>query len=245
MPSTYISLTNKLLRRVNDVEIKESDFVACKGIQATAKDAIADTIREIQAAKLDWPFNAVEHTQPLVVGIEEYAWPLQFSSADWDSFQIQKDDTLNINNKVLIPIDRNQWYARLRDMDYDSSNIGRGIPIFCFPSHGNGFGISPSPNEAYTLKYRYYKVPEALINPLDETTIPSRFDYVIIAGALYYLNLFKENPDGVQLMKVKYEEGVRDMLNAFLPNPRYVYDGRVNFGGGTDYTSGGFFWYKG
>jgi hypothetical protein len=243
MPSTYMDLTNRLLRRVNDVEISQADFPSVRGIQAVAKDCILDTIREINSSRIDWPFNAVEHTQTLVVGVEEYAWPADFTAADWNSFQIQKSTSLNVNHIQLQPISREEWYHNYRDIDYDSGTAGKSVPSFVFPSHGQGWGLSPSPNKTYDIKFRYYKNPDDLSLYNDQTTIPSKFDYVIMAGALYHMNLFKENAEGVAIIKKKFEDGIQDMVNLYLPNPSYVYDSRVNFGGGQ--TGGGYLFYKG
>jgi hypothetical protein len=238
-----MELTNRLLRRVNDVEITESDFVSARGIQATAKDCVLDTIRELNSSRIDWPFNAVEHSQNLEVGVEEYSWPVDFTAADWNSFQIQKDDALNINHKQLQHISREEWYHNFRDQDYDSEALGKNIPVLVFPSHGNGWGVTPSPNKVYPIKFRYYKNPIDLSAFDDEVTIPSKFDYVIMAGALYHMNLFKENAEGVQIVKKKFEDGIKDMTNLYLPNAMYAYDSRVNFGGG--HSSGGYYFYKG
>lgn len=242
MPSTYMGLTNRLLRRLNEVEITESDFVSVRGIQATAKDCILDTIREINTMKIDWPFNAVEHTQTLDIGVEEYAWPVDFTAADWNSFQIQKDDTLNINHSHLKLITREEWYEYFRDIDYDSESEGRRIPAYVFPSHGRGFGVSPSPDQEYSLKFRYYWNPDDLSAFDDETTIPDKFDYVILAGALYHLNLFKENPEGAMISKTNYADGIKNMVNVFLPNPTYMYNNIVNNGGGMSIIAAGRMW---
>lgn len=231
MPSTYMDLTNRLLRRLNEVEITESDFLSVRGIQATAKDCILDTVRQINTQSLDWAFNAVEHTETLVAGTEEYAWPVAFTAADWDSFQIQKDDTLGVNHKRLQFITRDEWYKLARDVDYDSETDGKDVPKYCFPSHGQGWGVSPSPNKTYSIKYRYYKNPTDLSAFDDQVTIPSKFDYVIMAGALYHLNLFKENAEATVLMEKAFKDGIDNMVNLLLPNPRYVYDTRVNHGG--------------
>jgi hypothetical protein len=239
-----MDLTNRLLRRVNDVEISEADFPSARGIQAVAKDCVLDTVREINSSRIDWPFNAVEHSQNLIIGVEEYPWPLQFTAADWNSFQLQKDDSLDISYEQLTAISREEWYTNYRDTDYNSGTIGRGVPTFCFPSHGQGWGVSPSPNKAYPIKYRYYKNPADLVNYNDQVTIPDKFDYVILAGALMHMNLFKENPQGVAIAKKNFDDGIRDMVNMFLPNPIYVYDGRVNFGGG-DRSRNGYYFYKG
>lgn len=245
MPSTYMDLTNRLLRRLNEVEIEEADFASVKNIQATAKDCILDTVREINTAKSAWPFNAVETTQVLTVGTEEYDWPADFSNVDWTSFQILKDDALNINHKKLILINREEWYRYLRDLDYDSETDGRDIPSYVFHGHGEGFGISPSPDQAYTVSYRYYKNPTDLSAYNDQVTIPAKFDYVIMAGALYQMNLFKENIEGTNLMRQRFERGLDTMTQLFLPNPIDIQGGVVNFGGGAYYNNDGFLWYRG
>ncbi len=232
MPTTYIDLTNRVLRRLNETQISVSDFPSVTGIHAAAKDSVLDAIRQINTTKIDWPFNAVEHTQVLVVGTEEYAWQSDFTAADWDSFQIQRDDTLSILNRTLKPLARDQWYKRFRDQDYDTTTTGKSQPVFIFPSHGQGFGLTPSPERAYTLKYRYYKNPTDLDLYTDQTTIPSKFDYVIVAGALYHMDLLKENAESSDRAEKRFNEGIKNMVNVFLPNATNAYDTRVAFGGG-------------
>lgn len=227
MASTYMNLTNNLLRRLNEVEITESDFLSVKNIQATAKDCILDALREINTMRIDWPFNAVEHTESLVVGTEEYAWPTTFIAADWNSFQIQQDDSLNVNHRVLFPISREEWYEKYRDKDYDASTDGISTPVYVFPAHGQGFGLSPSPDETFTLKYRYYKTPEDPSAFDDEITIPTRFDYVVLAGALYHLNLFKENSQGAKMAEERFNRGLSNMNMVYLPNPKRMWDGMI------------------
>ena len=63
MGSTYLDLTNRVLRRLNEVEIESSDFSSVRGIQAAAKDAVLDTVRNINSQKFEWPFNAASGTQ--------------------------------------------------------------------------------------------------------------------------------------------------------------------------------------
>ena len=40
MPSTYIDLCNKTLRRLNEVEISADNFPSVRGVQALVKDAV-------------------------------------------------------------------------------------------------------------------------------------------------------------------------------------------------------------
>lgn len=224
--TSYINLTNRLLRRINEVEIPEEQFTSVRGLQAAAKDAILDTIRQINNKKNNWIFNAVEHTQVLTQGQEEYPWPLRFTNVDWTSYQIQKNNTLGILDKHLIPITREEWYRRYRDYDYDVGVEGRSIPVNVFPTHGQGWGLTPSPDKAYTVKYRYFKSPEDVVEATDLVTIPDRFDYVIIAGGLYHLNLFKDNAESTQISKQHFNEGLTDMVRKAVSWPVEAIDTR-------------------
>ena len=156
MASTFLNLTNRLLRRINEVEISEADFSNTRGIQTLAKDAILDAIAQINQSEYEWPFNAAEHTQILAVGQEEYSWPPFFKSADWNTFQLQKDDSLNINHKRLKFIERDQYVRYHQDADDDASTTGLACPEVVFPSHGNGYGVSMSPDKQYTLQFKYF-----------------------------------------------------------------------------------------
>ena len=230
MPSTFLQLTNRLLRRLNEVEISESDFMSVTGIQSTAKNCILDSINEINLDHTDWPFNAVQHTQTLEIGIEEYAWPSNFTMADWASFQLLADDTLNIKSQRLHSIAREEWYMFLKDRDDDAAANGIRRPTYVAPSHGWGFAVSPSPDKEYPIRYRYYKQPVTPENYNDQVTIPDRYDYVIMAGALYHLNIFKENAEAAQLAEARFRQGLAQMSKVLLPNNDHMFTPAMNSG---------------
>ena len=89
MASNYITLCNKVLRRLNEVEIPEADFPNTRGVQSLVKDAVKAAVAKINQAEFEWPFNAAEFTQTLTAGQTEYAWPNAFKIVDWNSFQLQ------------------------------------------------------------------------------------------------------------------------------------------------------------
>lgn len=210
----------------------EQDFMSVRNIQAVAKDSIQDSIRDINIFKNRWPFNAFEFTTTLIPGTEEYVWPINFQAADWNSFQIQKDDSMNIRATTLVKINRDQWYDyHMKDRDDQSNPDGIRMPRWVSESHGNGFMVTPSPDRPYPLKFRYYVQPIELVNHDDVTTIPSRFDNVIIANAAHYLALFKGDDSMADKMRAQYELALRGMINQLLPQETHAYDTRVNFGG--------------
>jgi len=191
MAYNYIGLVNDVNRRLNEVELKEKDFPNAIGEYGAVKEAVNSAIRYINQHEFEWPFNAAEHTETLVAGQEEYTWPEYFKVADWNTFQIQEDSSLGATFTTLKFIERDEWYRSFRDRDAASGATGISAPVNVFSGHGNGFGVSPSPDKAYTLKFRYFLNYSDLSNADHVTRIPTSYDTVLIDGATYYLYIFK------------------------------------------------------
>jgi len=229
MPSTYMDLTNRLLRRLNEVELTSSNFASAKGIHAAARDAVLDTVRKINNSKYKWPFNSTSGTQVLTVGQELYDWPASFKSVEWDSFQILRDTNLGVNHKHLGVINREEWYANRRDVDMDATTTGVTVPDYVFLAQNNKWGVTPSPDQAYTVAFSYWTQPDDLDAYDDEVTIPSEFDYVITAGGLYHMYLFSDNDSRTQLAWQAYEDGMSNMINRYFgENHHHVFTEMVN-----------------
>lgn len=229
MASNYITLCNQVLRRLNEVEIPEADFPNTRGVQSLVKDAVKAAVAKINQAEFEWPFNAAEFTQTLTAGQTEYAWPNAFKIVDWNSFQLQKNDSLGVGYKSLGYMDRDEWYASHRDADYTAGASGRDIPTKVFPSHGNGFGVTPSPNKAYSVKFRYYLNYTDLTLFSDVTRIPQSFDTVIIDGALYHMYMFKDNMEAAATALGTFQSGLKDLQTLFINNFESIRDTRVAF----------------
>jgi len=229
MPSTYLSLCNQVIRRLNEVELIEGDFASCTGVQALVKDAVKAALARINQMEFEWPFNAAEETDTLIVGQEEYTWPTFYKIADWNSFQIQASTSLGSQFKALKFIERDTWYKNYRDLDDTSGSTGRDVPEFVFPAHGNGYGVSPSPNKTYSLKFRYFMNYSDIVNATDVTRVPESYDTVLIDGALYYMYQFKDNLEAAQIAYASYEQGVKDLQTLYINNTISVTDTRIKF----------------
>ncbi len=229
MPSTYISLCNQVLRRLNEVEVAEGAFDSVTGVQALVMDAVKAAVAKINQAEFEWPFNAAEETDTLVVGQEEYSWPSFYKIADWNSFQIQEDTAQGVSYTTLKYIERDEWYKKHRDNDYSSGTDGISVPRFVFPSHGNGYGVSPSPDKAYTLKFRYYQNYSDISAADDVTRIPDSYDTVLVDGALYHLYMFKDNLESSQASFMAFEKGIKDLQTLYINNYEYIRDTRVKY----------------
>jgi len=229
--TTYMDLTNRLLRKFNEVEITStSSFMSVRGLQAAAKDAIRDAVSRITQEHYEWPFNAIEGTQVLVPGVSEYNWPENFTYVEWESFYIIKDDVLGTNSRPLKLITREEWYKYASPQDYDTDPDGRGIPNFVFGSASNSFGVTPVPDKAYTVKYRYFAASPVLNAYDDDVVIPAQWDNVIIAMATPDMHQFKAN---TELAQITREEGMKALsrMRGILINKEFkMYEGRLREG---------------
>ena len=229
MPTTFISLCNQVARRLNEVEIVEGDFASATGVQALIKDAVKASVAKINQMEFEWPFNAAEETDLLVVGQEEYSWPNFFKVVDWNSFQMQANASLGAGFTTLEFIERDTYYKKYRNADHTSGTTGITIPRFVFPSHGNGYGVTPSPDKAYTLKFRYFLNHTDITLNDDVTRIPSSYDTVLIDGALYHLYMFKSNMEAAQAAYATYEQGVKNLQSLYINNYASIRDTRIAF----------------
>lgn len=214
--TTFLALTNKLLRRINEVEIAQADFASVRGVQALAKDLINVSINEINSQEFEWPFNAALYTQVLTAGTEQYAFSSTTKSVDWDSFHLVKDDTLGTNGLPLMHVSRDVRNRYFKNDDDNSSTDGLNVPTYVWPDYVFGFGVSPSPDEAYTVTFEYYIKPVELSAYNDESTIPTTYDDTIVQGALYHLYMFRDNNEQADRAGQKYKQLINRMRTILI-----------------------------
>lgn len=240
--STYLDLTNLLLRRLLDTELTETSFMTATSTQATAKDCVKAAVQEIYQEEPRWPFRYKVGSQDLEIGVEEYSLPFsvgnEASYVDWNSFRIQKDSALNINTTQLQYISHEEWMHYLRDSDEDSETSGLRAPQYVFLTQGPidsnrvlSFGVTPSPDKEYSVLYDYnaqYPEFEAFD---DETAIPTQFDYVIINTALKYFSVFKDNTEQAEYWASEAKRSLSTMRRNLIPRMDSMRSTVVNFGG--------------
>lgn len=226
--STYLKLTNDVLTLLNEVPLEESSFASATGIHASAKLNVRNVVSRINKQWNTWPFNAAEHTMQLIPGQEEYGWPQNFSLVDWNSFFIERDDTLDILTKKLLRLNRDDWYSNTKPKDDDTRTTGVEEPKYVFPAHGRGFGVSPSPDKAYTIKFRYFINPPPLNLHDDVCTIPEEWEFAIIDGVMYHMMMFKENTDIAMNFRQLFKDDLSQMRTELINNYDYIQDARID-----------------
>lgn len=230
MGSTFLTLTNKAINKVNEIQLTSTTFASTtSGFPQTAKEAILDSIRRINQDQYNWPFNYNTTTQVATVDVATYSFPSDFKTADWNSFFIQKDDALSVGAKNLNYIDYDEWIQSYRAREKELAVGDGGVPERIYRTKDNKFGLSTIPDKAYTIEYGYWSIPIDLSLYTDETTIPTTFDNVIIDGALYYIYLFRSNETAANMANSRFKEGLKQMRSILINAAEYAWDTRTSY----------------
>ena len=88
MATTYLTLTNRVLRELNETELTSSTFASSRGIQTAVKDFINKGIHDIYNETGEIPLLYARTTQDLFVGDNEYDLPDDLRKVDMDSFSM-------------------------------------------------------------------------------------------------------------------------------------------------------------
>ena len=86
MATTYLTLTNRVLRELNETELTSSTFASSRGIQTAIKDFVNKSIHDIYNETGEIPLLYSRTSQDLTIGDNEYNFPADFRKADMDSF---------------------------------------------------------------------------------------------------------------------------------------------------------------
>jgi len=211
--ATYISLTNELLRRLNEVTIPDEDFAGVRNIQALAKDAINNSVRHIIQIAQEWPFTLTTYMQTMTVGVREYDMPSDFSSVDWESFYLKRNDNFANEAKQLPVISYNEYIKNHRPSD---DNGTTGTPSLIYQTQDGKFGVSPNPDQAYEVEYKYFVFPSSMSTKDDVCIVPDRFSHVVIDGAMMYMMRFRSNEQSAQLHRKEFEDGIKTMRRVLI-----------------------------
>ena len=109
MAESYLTLTNRVLARLNEVELTSSTFTSSRGIQTQAKTAINEAVRYINQREHNYPFNHATESKTLTAGVVRYSLPTSTKVVDYNTFRIVKDSDLAVSGGKLSILDYNDY----------------------------------------------------------------------------------------------------------------------------------------
>jgi len=113
MAETYLTLTNKVIARLNEVALTSATFSSARGIQVQCQNAINESIRFINQREFNYPFNHATETKTVTAGVVRYSLPTSTKTVDYNTFRIVKDSTLGNSGYKLGLLDYNDYVNRV------------------------------------------------------------------------------------------------------------------------------------
>jgi hypothetical protein len=147
MATTYLTLTNRVLRELNETELTSSTFSSSRGIQTAIKDFVNKGIHDIYNETGEIPLLYSRTSQDLTVGDNEYDFPADFRKADMDSF-VLKPKELVTNGEFASNI--TSWTTGDGSPSHTSSGNGR----LNLNSSAAYQAISTTVNKEYKIQVR-------------------------------------------------------------------------------------------
>ena len=255
MATTYLDLSNEVLRELNEVVLTSGSFASATGIQGFVKDAINKSLFDVANAEPQLPFFSAgvsgstapfygNVTVATVAGQRWYTLKSSSSSiitdyaaVDWDDFYIT---TINVSGesapftstglKYLTLTDWKRYYRDAENAD-DANTQSYGEPKYVYksPDHRK-FGLSPIPDKVYNVHFYAFEKPTALSAYNDTIPMPEQYSNVLTARTRYYVHQFKENIQQAAMALDDYRKALRHMKsNLINPQPKYMTDDRRYF----------------
>ncbi len=255
MATTYLDITNEVLRELNEIPLTSANFPNATGFQAFVKDAINKSIFDIANEEPQLPFlsaGASGATDPFygnvtvatTAGTRWYTLKsgsssitTDYASIDWDDFYAT---TINVSgetspyvSKGLRFLTLDDWKRYYRDSENadDADTQNHGEPQFVIKSPDNRkFGLSPIPDKVYNIHFYAFDRPTALSAHDDTIVLPAQYTNIITARVRYYVWQFKESPQQAAFALDDYKKGMKYMKSTLMnPAPKYMTDDRTYF----------------
>jgi len=255
MATTYLDLTNEVLRELNEIPLTAANFADAKGFQKFVKDTVNKSIFDIANEEPQLPFFSAGvsgSTDPFygnvtvatVAGQRFYTLKADsssittdYASIDWDDFYVT---TINVSGETapyvskglrFLTLDDWKRYYRDSENEDDANSQNYGEPKFVIKSpDSRKFGLSPIPDKVYNIHFYAFVRPTALSAYDDSMVLPEQYSNIVTARMRYYVWQFKESPQQAAFALDDYKKGMKSMKsNLMNPTPKYMTDDRRYF----------------
>ena len=149
MATTYLVLSNRVLRELNEVEMTSSNFSSSRGIQTAVKDFVNKSIHDIYNEGAELPLLHTSTTQATFTGDGEYTFPTDMRRVDFESFFLKPNELIT-NGEFTSNINSWTTIAGAGSAAYNSSGNGR-LRLNDYAAYQS---ISTIVNKTYNLQVR-------------------------------------------------------------------------------------------
>lgn len=230
MATTFLTLVNDTLRRLNEVEIASADFATVIGFRAQVKDAVNAALHEISQREYFFPFNFTTGSLTLASGTGTYTLAANVKIADWNTFRINYDAGNNFSARKLRQIDYNNYLSTYFERDSEAGSGDYDQPMYIYKTPSGSAGFTPIPDAAYSVSYDYYAYHTDLTLSTDTMVVPDAFKHIVVDGSVYHCYMFRDNSQQAAIAKQKFDLGIDHMRSLLINTNRLleVRDTRVS-----------------
>ncbi len=112
MALTFLTLTNSVITRMNEVVLTSSSFSNARGIQIQCKNAVNEAIRYVNQREFGYPFNHATETKTLTPGVVRYSVPTSTKYIDYNTARIKKNLNVNASGNNLSKLNYNEYITK-------------------------------------------------------------------------------------------------------------------------------------
>ena len=112
MALTFLTLTNSVITRMNEVVLTSSNFSSARGVQVQCQNAVNEAIRYINQREFGYPFNHATETKTLTPGVVRYSIPTSTKYIDYNTARIKKDLDVNASGNNLAKLNYNEYITK-------------------------------------------------------------------------------------------------------------------------------------
>lgn len=217
----FLDLVNGVAKRMNETPLTNTNFTTVRGFHSDIKSYINEVVTRINTEQWEWPFNHQYVNLTLTANQVKYPLPSDAKTVAYDTFVLKGDTSLNVRSAKLEVVDYEQHLEKTLDWELTPSTYA-AVPRYVFRARDLSFGILPAPKEPYEIRYEYYTLPEPLENWDDVPTIPERFRWVILEGALYNAYMFKGDLEAASTSNALFDKGLKDMRKLYINRYEHV-----------------------
>jgi hypothetical protein len=109
MAESFLTHTNRVIARLNEVQLTSSNFTSSRGIQTQCKNAVNEAVRFINQKEFQYPFNHSTKTQTLTAGTFKYSIPTDGKTIDYNTFRLVRDNDLGTSGGRLRILNYNDY----------------------------------------------------------------------------------------------------------------------------------------
>jgi len=198
------------------LDLAGDGFDSVRNVQALAKEAVNSSVRMVLQDGQEWPFLKQTKVQTLSAGTRLYSFPTDFSVVDWDTFYMKSLSTKQNTPAALPVISYEDYIKNYRSLDDTGSVFGTGAPHTVYQTFEEKFGVTPVPDDSYEVEYVYWSTPTDMVAYNESCIIPSRFDHVILEGALMAMMRFRSNEQGAVAHQNNFDKNLKAMRRVLL-----------------------------